>query len=47
MAEVKIWYDREGDFLEIVFADAPAYPEEIEDDIFERARRRGRLSALR
>jgi len=36
MAEVKIWYDREGDFLEIIFRDAPAFLEEIDDDIFER-----------
>jgi hypothetical protein len=29
MAKVKVWYDREGDFLEVVFEDAPATLEEI------------------
>ena len=43
MAQVKVWYDREGDFLEIVFADAPAYLEEIEDDIFERRTPEGQI----
>ena len=36
MANVKVWYDKEGDYLEITFEDAPAVMEEIEDDIFER-----------
>ncbi len=36
MAEVKVWYDKEGDYLEIIFENAPASLEEIADDIFER-----------
>ena len=43
MAEVKVWYDREGDFLEIIFEDAPAYLEEVEDDIFERRTPEGQI----
>ncbi len=43
MAEVKVWYDRDGDFLEIVFRDAPAFLEEIDDDIFERRTPEGEI----
>ena len=43
MAEVKVWYDREGDFLEVTFEDAPAALEEIADDIFERRTPDGRV----
>jgi len=40
---VKIWYGREGDILEVTFEDAPAAMEEIEDDVFERRTRDGRI----
>jgi hypothetical protein len=43
MAEVKVWYDREGDFLEVVFQDAPAFLEEVESDIFERITAEGQI----
>ncbi|MDX2139090.1 MAG: DUF2283 domain-containing protein [Chloroflexota bacterium] len=43
MAGLKIWYDREGDYLEVVFEDAPASMEEIDDDLFERRTRDGRI----
>lgn len=43
MAALKIWYDREGDYLEVVFEDAPASMEEIEDDLFERRAIDGRV----
>lgn len=43
MAEVKLWYDQEGDFLEVTFADDPAFLEEIEDDVFERRTTDGRI----
>lgn len=46
MAEVKIWYDREGDFLEVTFEDAPGYLEEIDNDIFERRATHGRIIGL-
>ena len=40
---MKIWYGREGDILEVTFEDAPAAMEEIEDDVFERRTRDGRI----
>lgn len=43
MANVKVWYDREGDILEVVFEDAPAAMEEIEEDVFERRTSDGRI----
>jgi uncharacterized protein YuzE len=43
MAEVKVWYDREGDYLEVVFEDAPASLEEVGDDLFERRTADGRV----
>ena len=42
MAGMKVWYDREGDILEVTFEDAPAAMEEIEDDVFERRTPDGR-----
>lgn len=46
MAEIKIWYDREGDYLEITFEEAPASLEEIADDVFERRTPDGRVVGL-
>ncbi len=43
MAAIKVWYDREGDYLEVIFEDAPASLEEIADDIFERRTPDGRV----
>ena len=43
MAEVTVWYDREGDFLEVIFENAPASLEEIQDDVFERRTPEGRV----
>lgn len=43
MANMKVWYDREGDYLEVSFEDAPATMEEIDDDIFERRTPDGRI----
>jgi uncharacterized protein YuzE len=43
MAQVKVWYDREGDFLEITFEESAAALEEIEDDVFERRTPDGRV----
>lgn len=42
-AAVKVWYDREGDFMEITFEDVPASLEEIDDDLFERRTPDGRI----
>lgn len=43
MAEMKVWYDREGDLLEVMFEDVAAYSQELEDDIFERRSLDGRV----
>jgi uncharacterized protein YuzE len=43
MATLKVWYDREGDYLEVIFEDAPAVLEEISDDVFERRTPDGRV----
>ncbi len=43
MAALKIWYDREGDYLEVRFEDAPASMEEVNDDLCERRTKDGRI----
>ncbi|NPV06562.1 MAG: DUF2283 domain-containing protein [Anaerolineae bacterium] len=43
MAAVRVWYDQEGDYLEVTFEDVPAVLEEIADDIFERRTVDGRV----
>ncbi len=40
---IKVWYDRDGDILEVLFEDAPAMLEEIRDDVFERRTIDGRV----
>ncbi|MDZ7705758.1 MAG: DUF2283 domain-containing protein [Trueperaceae bacterium] len=43
MEGLKVWYDREGDMLEVIFEDVPATMEEIDDDVFERRTTDGRV----
>ncbi|MBL8133571.1 MAG: DUF2283 domain-containing protein [Anaerolineae bacterium] len=43
MESLKVWYDREGDLLEVVFEDTPAMMEEVSDDLFERRTPDGRV----
>lgn len=43
MESLKVWYDREGDMLEVIFEDAPAVMEEIRPDVFERRTPDGRV----
>ncbi len=38
-----IWYDREGDFLEITFREAKGYLREIAEDMYERVDEAGNL----
>ena len=40
---IRIWYDREGDFLEITFRDARGYLQEITEDVYERVDEAGNL----
>ena len=46
MAVMKIWYDREGDMLEVIFEDAPAVLEERDAGIFERRTPDGRIVGM-
>jgi len=43
MERLKVWYDREGDILDVTFEDAPALMEEISEDVFERRTPDGRV----
>jgi uncharacterized protein YuzE len=43
---VKCWYDREGDVLELLFADEAGVLEEIADDVFTRHTSDGRVIGL-
>jgi uncharacterized protein YuzE len=43
MAAIKVWYDQEGDLLEVTFEDVPAYLEELDEDVFERRTSDGRV----
>jgi uncharacterized protein YuzE len=43
MSPLTIWYDQQGDYLEVIFEDAPATLEEVEDDVFERRTPDGRV----
>jgi uncharacterized protein YuzE len=42
-AMMHIWYDQEGDFLEITFGDAKGYLQEITEDIYERVDEAGNV----
>jgi uncharacterized protein YuzE len=42
--QVRIWYDAEGDFLEVLFSDKPGYMRETENDaVMERVDEEGNL----
>lgn len=43
MATLKVWYDQDGDYLEVRFDDAPASMEEVAEDVFERRTPDGRI----
>jgi uncharacterized protein YuzE len=46
MADVRVWYDREGDYLEVIFVDAAGHFHEIGDDIYERVDTAGRVTGF-
>lgn len=42
--KVKIWYDAEGDFLEVLFSDKPGYMRETDNDaVMERVDEQGNI----
>ena len=43
MGKVKVWYDKEGDFLEVTFRETKGYMRDIGDDIFERVDEQGKI----
>ena len=43
MASLRVWYDQEGDFLEVVFEEEAAALEEVGEDVFERRTPDGRV----
>lgn len=43
---MKLWYDREGDVLELLFADEAGVLEEIADDVLTRHASDGRVIGL-
>jgi uncharacterized protein YuzE len=41
---IKVWYDAEGDFLEVLFSDKPGYMRETENDaVMERVDEQGNI----
>ena len=40
---LRVWYDADADYLEILFEDAMASMEEVEEDLFERRTPDGRV----
>lgn len=43
MDGVKVWYDKVGDSLEVIFEDVPASMEEVDEDLFKRRSTDGRV----
>ncbi len=43
MANVRVWYDKEGDYLEVAFSKTKGYFQEVGDDLYERVDEQGRL----
>ena len=46
MGKMRVWYDKEGDFLEITFREAKGYLRDMGDDIFERVDEQGKVSGF-
>jgi uncharacterized protein YuzE len=41
---VKVWYDREGDFLEVLFSDKPGFMRQTDNDaVMERVDEQGHI----
>jgi hypothetical protein len=41
---IKVWFDAEGDFLEVLFSDKPGYQRQTaQDDVMERVDEQGNL----
>lgn len=42
MGKMRVWYDQEGDFLEVTFQEGKGLMRDIGDDIFERVDEQGK-----
>ena len=43
MGKMSVWYDKEGDFLEVTFQEAKGYMRDLGDDVFERVDGQGNV----
>lgn len=43
MAQIRVWYDKEGDYLEVTFSSAKGYFHEVGEDVYERVDEKGQL----
>jgi uncharacterized protein YuzE len=43
MGKMRVWYDKEGDFLEVTFREDKGYMRDLGDDIFERVDEHGKV----
>ena len=43
MGKISVWYDKEGDFLEVIFQECKGYMRDLGDDIFERVDEQGNM----
>jgi len=46
MGKMSVWYDKEGDFLEVTFREAKGYMRDLGDDIFERVDEQGKVIGI-
>ena len=46
MAKMKVWFDEEGDFLEVTFADRKGSFREIGPDLYERVDTKGNVIGI-
>lgn len=46
MANVRVWFDREGDFLEVRFVEAEGCFRELAEDVFERVDKEGNVTGF-
>jgi uncharacterized protein YuzE len=46
MEKMRVWYDKEGDFLEVTFREGKAHMRDLGDDIFERIYEQGKVIGI-
>lgn len=43
MGKMRVWYDKEGDFLEVIFQEGKGHMKDIGDDVFKRVNEQGKV----